>query len=443
MLMQAAIALLRRGGQTQQALPDTLRRYFFHLYWDMAWMGIVAGSSQSFLGVYVARLGADPLQLGLINAGPALVGLLFTMPAGIWLRRRAVGRAVFWAAALTRIHFLLWALLPLLLPAAGQIWSYVAIVLFMTIPGTVLAVGFNAVYASAVPPDYRGQVAGTRNAVLSLVFIATSLFSGFILERLPMTPGYVLIFALGFVGAAMSTYHLWHLRQVATEVDEPDRVRSSLGDYARPGDARGFSMNLRTTVALRVFTRGVNLLQVDVLRGSYGRIIAAFFAFHFAQYLPIPVFPIYWVDTVHFTDWEIGLATAGFHSTVLFGSLWFMQLTRRWSNRHLCAVGAILLSSYPFLTALTTDLTLFMVTSLLGGLAWAMVAGALGNYLLEQVPETNRPAYLAWYNLALNAAVLSGSLLGSLLAGWIGLTATLVVAGVLRFFAGIAIWRWH
>lgn len=443
MLMQAVVALLRRGGSTRPPLPEELRRYFSHLYGDIAWMGVVAGSSQSFLGVYVARLGADPLQIGLINAGPALVGLLFTMPAGVWLRRRAVGRAVFWAAALTRIHFLLWALLPLLLPAAAQIWSYVAIVLLMTIPGTVLAVGFNAVYASAVPPEYRGRVAGTRNAVLSLVFIVTSLLSGLILERLPMTPGYVLIFSLGFLGAVMSTYHLWHLRQVSTEVDEPDKVRSSLGDFTRPGDARSFSMNLRTTVALRVFARSMNLFQVDVLRGSYGRIIAAFFAFHFAQYLPIPVFPIFWVDRVHFSDWEIGLATAGFHSTVLVGSLVFMQLTRHWGNRHLCAIGAILLSTYPFLTAVTTNLTLFVVTSLLGGAAWALVAGSLGNYLLEQVPETNRPAYLAWYNLALNAAVLSGALLGSLLAGWIGLTATLIVAGVLRLLAGIAIWRWH
>lgn len=443
MIIQAVTTLFRRRVQTQQVVPEALRRYFFHLYWDMAWMGIVAGSSQSFLGVYVARLGADPLQIGLINAGPALVGLLFTMPAGIWLRRRAVGRSVFWAAVLTRIHFLLWALLPLLLPAALQVWSYVAIVLAMTIPSTVLAVGFNAVYAAAVPPAWRGQVAGTRNALLALVFVATSLLSGWILDRLPMTPGYILIFSMGFVGAAMSTYHLWHLRDVATEVTEPEKIRTTMGDLALSAEARSFSMNLRTTVALRAFTRGKNLLQVDLLRGSYGRIVAAFFVFHFAQYLPVPVFPLYWVDTVQFSDWDIGLATASFHTTVLLGSLQFVRLTRRWSNRHLCAVGAILLSTYPFLTAVTTNLTLFLVTSLLGGLAWSMIAGALGNYLLEQVPETNRPAYLAWYNLALNAAVLSGSLLGSLLAGWIGLTMTLILAGVLRFLAGIAIWRWH
>ncbi|MCB0060814.1 MAG: hypothetical protein KDE19_01820 [Caldilineaceae bacterium] len=29
-------------------VPDTLRSTFFHLYWDIAWFGILSGSTVSF-----------------------------------------------------------------------------------------------------------------------------------------------------------------------------------------------------------------------------------------------------------------------------------------------------------------------------------------------------------------------------------------------------------
>jgi hypothetical protein len=436
--------MLLRSGQSNSAVPHELRRYFYHLYWDVAWFGIVAGSSQAFLGVYVARLGASPLQMGLLNAGPALIGLLFTMPAGVWLRRQRMGRAVFWSAAISRIQFLLWALLPGLLPAQTQVWSYLALVLLFTIPATVLAISFNAMYAAAVPVEYRHQVAGTRNAMLALIYVVTSLVSGRLLDVLPMTLGYQLIFALGFIGAAMSTYHLWHLRRVSTEsILEPEKVRTSIGDLARPGDVRMVGLILRTNVGLRVFSRGLNLLRVEVLRGSYGKVVAAFFVFHFAQYLPIPVFPLFWVDVAQFSDGEIGIGTAVFHTAVLLGSLQFVRFAKRWDNRRLTAISALLLGIYPLLAAFSVDLPWLVTTSLLGGLAWSVTAGSLGNYLLEQAPEGDRPAYLAWYNLALSAAVLTGSLTGSFMADWMGLVPTLLLAAALRALSGVALWRWH
>jgi MFS family permease len=404
----------------------------------------VAGSSQAFLGVYVARLGATPLQMGLLNAGPALMGLLFTMPAGVWLRHLPMGRAVFWSAAVCRIQFLLWAILPGLLPAEAQVWSYLALVLFFTIPATVLSIGFNALYAAAVPIEHRHQMASTRNAILALVYVVTSLISGWLLNTLPMTLGYQVVFFAGCIGAVMSTYHLWHLRQVTTDtILEPEKVRSSIGDLARPGDVRMTGWNLRTNVGLRVFSRGLNLLRFEVLGGSYGKVIAALFVFHFAQYLPIPVFPLFWVDEAHFSDWEIGLGTAFFHGAVLLGSLYFVHFARNWGNRQLTAVSALLLGMYPLLIAFSLNVPMLVLTSVLGGLAWSVTAGSLGTYLLEQAPEGERPAALAWYNLALNAAVLTGSLSGSFLAESMGLVPTLLLAAGLRALSGIALWRWH
>ncbi len=375
--------------------------------------------------------------MGLLNAGPALIGLLFTLPAGLWLRTRPVGRAVFWAAALSRLPFLLWVFLPLWLTQSGQVWGYLGLVLFMTVPGTILAIGFNAMYAAAVPVEYRGQVAGMRNAILSLVFVVTSLISGWVLDHVALPLGYQLVFFAGFIGAMVSTYHLWHLREVTTAgITEPEKIRTSIGDLARPGDVRMSGQTLRTNIGLRAFTRGANLLRVEVLRGPYGRVIAAMFVFHFAQFMPIPVFPLFWVEVVQFSDGVIGLSTAAFHAAILVGSLQFARLARRWSFRVLASVGAALLGTYPLMVAFSYDVAPLILASLVGGLAWSLLGGSLGNYLLEQAPENDRPASLAWYNLALNAAVLTGSLTGSLLAGWIWIRTRFVVGG----FATFAVW---
>jgi predicted MFS family arabinose efflux permease len=83
---------------------------------------------------------------------------------------------------------------------------------------------------------------------------------------------------------------------------------------------------------------------------------------------------------------------------------------------------------------------MYITVSLIGGFAWSLVGAAIGNYLLENVPNTDRPAYLAWYNLALNLAILIGSLLGALLAQQFGLVEALVIGFVARALGGVAIW---
>ncbi len=435
---------LNKRVQFDRDVPARLRPFFLHLYWDVAWMAITSGTTMSFLSVYVTRLGATPFELGMLSAGPALVGLVVTLPVGRWLQNRSLGMAVFSSAALTRVAYLFFGFLPVLLPPKAQVWAYIGLVLLMTVPNTGLMVGFNALYAAAVPPEWRAHVAGIRNAGSSLVFILSSLVAGLLLDAASMPLGYQIVFFIGFVGAALSTYHLWFMRKVTTEtIADPQAIRGTLNDLARPGDNVRVGMNLRTSVALRVFTRGTQLLRVDLLRGSYGRIVAALFVFHVALYLPIPVFPLYWVDVMHFGDFDIGTAQAAFHAAVLLGSLQFTRFYRRWGYRSLLSVAAALMCTYPLLTIIAHNLALFVLTSVVGGLAWSMVAGALGNYLLEQLPQEDRPAYLAWYNMALNAAVLVGSLGGSFLADQLGLATTLLLAGIARALAGLAIWWWR
>lgn len=423
-------------------VPEQYRANFHHLVMDITWYGLLSGTTVAFLYVYAARIGATAFQIGLLTAGPALVNLVFTLPMGRWLQARPIGKATFWAALPSRALFLVYALLPLLFPPQAQIQVLIWATLLFSIPATLLAISFNALFAAAVPPEWRGYVVGRRNAMLSLVYIATSLMAGYILNNTSLEVGYTIIFSIGFVGAAMSTYHLSRLRNVQeTPSDEPPTIRGLTGDLGQPGAARGGQgIGERANFGLRAFTRGRDLLRIEVLRGGFGLVLLALFTFHVAQYMPAALFPLRWVDGLHFTDGEIALGTAFFHGSVFLGSLFVAKLMRRFGNHKLTVVGTSLLSLYPLFTAFMPNLFAYLVTSVVGGQGWALVSGGLLTYLLEKVPPHDRPAHLAWYNLALNAAILLGSLLGPLFAGWYGLTIALVLSFVFRLGGSVFIW---
>lgn len=437
--MMAPIALFR----TKRPLPLEHRANFIHLYWDIAWFGVLNGSAISFMAVFATRLGADGFQLGLLNAAPAIVNLAITLPVGQMLQKRPISRTVFWSSVFHRLFYAAWVFLPLLLAPHLQVWMLIGLVLLMSIPGTALAVGFNALFAAAVPPAWRGHVAGTRNAVLSGVFIVTSLVCGVILETLPFPLGYQVVFAIGAFGAAMSSLHLYFVRPLQ-EPGENGRRSDATSDLARPGTVRSDVTGGRATVGLRFLTRSRrrSMVRSRVLGSAFGPVAAAMFGFHLAQYLAIPLFPLYWVNELGLTDANISLGNAVFYATVLLGSTQLGRVSSRLGHKRVMVLGGAGMALYPALTALTQELTLFLITSLVGGLIWSLVGGAIGNYILERIPEGERPSYLSWYNLALSAAILLGSLLGPLLANATGLAVALLLIAGVRYLAAVALWRW-
>jgi MFS family permease len=423
---------------SDQPVPAEHRSNFRHLYLDIAWFGVLAASSVGFVGVYAARLGATAFQVGLLSVGPAIANLIFALPAGRWLERQRIDAAVFWTAAFHRAFYLLWIFLPFFLGAQEQIWALVGLTLIMHIPGTALAVGFPALFAEAVPPDWRGHVAGMRNALLSVTFIAISLICGQILQRIAFPIGYQVVFVIGFVGGAMSTYHLWFI----TPLQDGGRKLSTgrgLKDLAWPSVGRTLTKALHPPAD----GRRLRLPRSEVLRGSYGKLIAVLFGFHVALFLSIPLFPIHWVNNLYLTDGQIGLGTAIFYVSVFLASTQLSRLANKLGNQHVTAIGAAFMASYPAFMAAADGPALFLVGSAAGGLGWSLVSGALNNYLLEKIPGDDRPAYLAWYNLAINAAVLVGSLIGPLVGRYVGIPVALYMGAAVRLVMAIVIWRWE
>ncbi len=397
----------------QYASP-ALRANFNHLYWDVAGFGILAGSTLYFQSIYAARLGANALQIGLITAGPAVMALLTTLPAGRWISNKPLIKVSIWGSLLQRLAFLLFITLPWLFNPASQIAALIVISLIFTIPGVIFTISFNAMFPELVPAEYRSEVIGKRNAIVAVSLTLTNISCGLLLDALPTPLNYQLVFVLGAAGAMLSSFHLSRLKLLTV-----DWITNSPPRAGKP-----------------------TMLRLDLLAGPFGLFMLSYFAFYAFQYMPSPLFTLSFVNELRLTDGEIGLGNAFFYLMMTLASLFLFRLSNRFGNRRLLLSTISCFGFYPIFLAIVWQPWIFWVVSGVGGVVYGLISGAMLNRLMERVPDQDRPAHMALHNLALNLGILCGSFLGPFAGELVGLRTAVFVVGVLRAMVGLLIWWW-
>lgn len=409
----------------QSDIPGKYRSNFINLYLDIAWFGVLSGTAVNFLNVYATRLGATSLQVGLLTATAAVVNLFLAIPAGHWISRQHTGKAVFWSSILFRIGYFLWIPLPWIFSDQAEIWALILINFLMAVPLTPLGVGFNALFAEAVPAQYRARVAGTRNVTFAIAYMLTSLVTGFILKNMEFPLGYQVVFAIGACGAAISSYHLYHIKPLMEEVPAPPSAPEA-------DSATNASPSRGVTSALRL----------DVWSSRFRNVLIAMFIFHFSHYLSSPLYPIFNVRVLKLNDGHIGNGTALYYLSVLIASTQLGRIVHRLGNKKVTGWGVAGMATYPLMLAFAQNVWQFYVLSFIGGFLFAWVNGSYANYMLENIPPDDRPSHLAWYTIMFNLAVLASSLIGPLVADWIGLVEALIAFGIARILAGLYLLKW-
>ena len=409
----------------QSDIPEQYRSNFNHLYLDIAWFGILSGTAVNFLNVYATRLGASGFQIGLLTAVGAVVNLFLAIPAGHWVNKRNTNKAVFWASVLFRLGYVFWIPLPWLLNEQGQVWALIVLTFLMAIPLTPLGVGFNALFAESVPEQYRARVAGTRNITFAIAYVLSSLLAGFLLKNIPFPQGYQVIFLIGTIGAALSSYHLYHVHPLQTESSTP------LPTLTVDSTATGNPPREKSSA-----------LRLDIWQTPFRIVLLGLFFFHFAQYIVTPLYPIAFVRQLHLNDAQIGNGTAFYYLSAMLASTQLSKIVSRFGNKRVTAFGAFGMASYPIMLAFAQNVLHYYALSFLNGSIFALVNGAYANYMLERIPPNDRPPHLAWYTIMLNFAILGSSLLGPAVADATGLAAALILFGLMRALAGVVLLKW-
>jgi MFS family permease len=409
----------------QSDIPEKYRSNFRNLYLDITWFGVLSGTAINFVNVYATRLGASGLQIGLLTATSAVVSLFLAIPAGHWISRRKTGQAVFWSSIAFRIGYFLWIPLPWLFDAQGQIWALISLTFLMAIPLTPLGVGFNALFAEAVPDRFRARVAGTRNVTFAIAYMVTSLISGYLLKAMPFPAGYQIVFAIGAIGAAMSSYHIFHVRPVKDDT-APLPTPPIPDSESQTVPSRGIAATLR----------------LDIWKTRFKNVLLALFIFHLVHYLSNPIYPLFNVRVLNLNDSHLGNGMALYYLSVLMTSTQLGRIVNRYGHKKVTGLGVVGMSTYPIMLAFAQNALHYYALSFIGGFLFALVNGAYINYMLEHIPAHDRPSHLAWYTIMFNFAVLSSSIAGPLIADVMGLAPALIFFGVLRIIAGAILLKW-
>jgi MFS family permease len=409
----------------QSDIPEKYRSNFIHLYLDIAWFGVLSGTAVNFLNIYATRLGASGFQIGMLTAASAIVNLFLAIPAGHWISKRPTGAAVFWSSVLFRIGYLLWIPLPWFLNEQGQIWALIILTFLMAIPLTPLGVGFNALFAEAVPDRYRARVAGTRNVTFAIAYMLTSIIAGYILKNTDFPGGYQVIFVIGAFGAAMSSYHIYHVRPIQDDMLAPPSTAIPVSD-PKPSSTRKLTA----------------ILRLDIWKSPFKNVLLALFIFHFAHYLSNPLYSIFNVRVLNLNDSHLGTGTALYYLSVLLASTQLGRIVHRFGNKRITGWGVAGMASYPLMLAFATNVWQFYVLSFIGGFLFALVNGSYANYMLEHIPPDDRPSHLAWYTIMFNFAILTSSLIGPAVAEVIDLIPALIAFGIARILAGLFLLKW-
>lgn len=424
-------------------MPSAVQHNTRQLYGDVFGFGLQAGSTLAFLPVYFAHLGGTGFQVALLTAAPAVMNLLLSLPAVSWLQNRSLLRVTFDMIVFNRLCYVPLLFLPWLVGPSTEIWILVALTALAMVPGTIINVAFNALFAELIPPDHRATVVGGRNALTGLSMLSTSLLCGWLLETLPFPFNYQVVFAVGLLGLAISTFFLSRLRD--NQGQTPHRAHALLA-LPRAGAERLSSIVRTTTQTLAApagrpgFTAAS--ARLDLLRGPFGLFLLAYFLFYTFQFVPVPLLPLFWVNDLHLADSVISIGNATFHLSLLAASVVLGPVAARVGHRRLLVISATMYGLNPVINAFATDATLFLVGHVIGGLGWGFASGAMATRLMDRVPAHDRPAHMALYNLALYLGVLVGSFSGPVIADWLGLRESLFAGGALRIIAAILLMLW-
>ena len=408
------------------SLSPPVKSNFVYFLWDAAWWSLYVGSTGTFLTIYAARCGATPQQIGLLTAIPALIALVVSLPFGQWLRRFPAKPPTVWAAFSFRMLFLLYPLLPMVLPVSRQFDAILVIVCLVSVPSTVLNISFTQFFMEAVPPEWRGSVIGARGAIGAIVSLTTILLCGQILTRLPNPLNYQVVFCLGFIGAILTVYQMVHIHPI---------LAHPAGES--PADPPGSPAPLPAPAARRR-----RLPNIDRQGRIYLRVIALLFLLTLFSNMAAPLVPTLLVVRLKLSDELISFGASTSTLVVLLVSLFIAGVVRRTGNRRGTSAAIWLHSTSNIILALAQSPVLYLASSVIAGIAGGTGNVAQNNYFIENIPPTNRSGWISMNVLFGSIALLLGALGGPLIAAGLGSPTAIVLFGVLEIGVGAAIFKW-
>jgi len=392
---------------TPHGLTPTQKRNFRNVQIDGIAIG-VASAAAPYLPVFLARLGATNLQVGLLTSMPAMTGLVLAILVGRFLQTRKQVVPWFSAARLTVIScYAATGIIPFFVPPEYVVPIVLAIWALATLPQIVVNVAFSVVMNAVAGPKYRYDLMSRRWSTLGLATAITVALAGQILDRIQFPYNYQLVFIGLSLGGLVSFYFSSHIE--LPDAEPPPRVEGE---------------SLRTRIK--------NFVALIRGQPAFTSFMAKRFVFFSGATLGVPLFPLYYVREVNASNSWIGIINTAQTGVMLLGYAWWTRQSKRHGNRFVLMWTTLGLSVYPILTALTHQVEWLAFYALLAGIFQAGLDLVFFDELMRTFPAQYSATFVALAQSLQYVATVASPLVGTFLADQIGIGGALVISGIIR-----------
>lgn len=409
-------ALTRRWHQLTRALKArSVYEYNERIiYGEMVFQAVAGAGAMSFIAVYLVRLGAPNLLVGLYTSLPALITMLVVIPIGAYVQRqRNLIKFLNWSRFLFRAGVGLFALLAWL-PATLASYILLVIQCLMSIPGSAINISVVTIWGKATTPERRPRMLSTRMAVHGTFAAGVGFLAGQWLDWAPFPLNYQLLFLSALLAGLGSIYMMSRLRIPEVQEDEIPRKKRV--------DLREMALLIRETESFRNFA------------------IAAFI-FRMGMSAPSALYSIYRVRELGASDAWIGILLTVERIVSVFAYFALGRLLNNKGFRSKLWLTCLGISLYPFLTALSKTPEALLLPSAVIGIFGAGMNIFLTDTLFLVSPESQRPTFIAANSFLANVTAFVAPLLGTALADATTISTALIIIACVRFVGGLSFWR--
>lgn len=389
--------------------PEIQKRNFRYVQIDAVGVSI-SNIAAPFLPVFLTRLGASNLQIGLLTSMPGMTGLVLAILTGRFLQTRK--NIVPWysvARLMVIACYALTGIVTFVLPPQYTILATLAIWALATLPQTALAVAFSVVMNAVAGPEGRYALLSRRWFIFGLTGVIGTFFVTRTIDLIQFPLNYEVMFMGLSLGGLISFIF-------SRRIQVPDQTPPAAGS---PSHSK-FSLHA----------------YLALLRGAPAFVSFASkrFVYFSALALSQPILPLFFVREVQATDSQIGAINISMTFVMLAGYILWLRLSARFGGRFVLLATTLGMTTYPLLTALVPDMQWIIVFAGIAGL----FQGGLDLVFFDELMKTVPPEYSATFvSLAQSMQYFSAiiaPLAGTWLADSIGLGGALLVSAGLRLF---------
>jgi MFS family permease len=265
-----------------------------------------------------------------------------------------------------------------------------------------------------VPISGRGRYFASRNFVMGVAGMVTTLLVGAFISRMAQPLGYQLALFLAFAIGLVSTYSFSRLREPFPE---------TAGKVIRSADTQRISLR---TYASEIWQHK-----------SFVMLCATAILWNFSLNIAGPFFNVYMARELH-----VGPALIAINSTVstvasMLAQLFAGRLADRWGPRRLQLITGLIIPILPFAWVFITQAWQIIPVNILGGALWGIYGLASFNLLLETTPEAQRARYSALYQVIATMSLAVGAAFGGQILTHFGYVAIFAGSASGRLIAAV------